>query len=64
MPAALGAGHAMLLRACCDAPACVDAMHAAPDADGSGGLDYGEFQQGIRKLPGGCIHMTEDDFDL
>ena len=44
--------------------ACVDAMHAAPDADGSGGLDYGEFQQGIRKLPGGCIHMTEDDFDL
>ena len=47
----------MLLRA-------FDAMHAAPDADGSGGLDYGEFQQGIRKLPGGCIHMTEDDFDL
>jgi hypothetical protein len=35
------------------------------DADGSGGLDYGEFKRGIRNLPGtGKIHMTMDDFDI
>ena len=41
----------------------MDTMFYHLDADGGGTLDFGEFKNGIKKLPGTSrIHMTEDDF--
>ena len=43
----------------------MDVMYKHLDADGSGGLNFEEFREGIKRLPGtGRIHMTKDDFDI
>ena len=43
----------------------IDQIYERLDQDGSGGLDFGEFKDGIRRLPGiSRIHMTEDDFEI
>jgi len=42
----------------------IDAIFTQLDADGAGGLDFQEFEQGIQRMPGSRIHMTKDDFEI
>ena len=43
----------------------MDTVYKRLDADGSGGLNFDEFKEGIRRLPGTSrIHMTHDDFEI
>ena len=43
----------------------IDQLYERLDVDSSGGLDFDEMQQGIRRLPGGAkVHITRDDFDV
>ena len=43
----------------------IDQLYERLDVDNSGGLDFDEMQQGIRRLPGGAeVHITRDDFDV
>jgi len=42
----------------------VDELYTQLDRDGSGGLNFVEFKQGVNELPGfSSIHMTQPDFD-
>jgi len=42
----------------------VDELYTQLDRDGSGGLNFEEFKQGVNELPGfSSIHMTQPDFD-
>lgn len=41
----------------------IDDLYERLDSDGSGGLNFDELKEGIKRLPGiGRIHMTADDF--
>jgi len=42
----------------------IDELYTQLDRDGSGGLNFEEFKQGVNELPGfSSIHMTQPDFD-
>ena len=42
----------------------IDTIFIKLDADCAGGLDFYEFKQGIQRLPGSRIDMTQDDFAI
>jgi len=43
----------------------IDDIYDRLDFDGSGGLNFDEFREGIKTLPGAhSIHLTRDDFDM
>ena len=43
----------------------MDKIYELLDSDGSGGLNFDEFKESIKRFPGSSrIHMTGDDFDV